>query len=135
MAMTELDIEQANSRMENLRQSGHAVAARYDQQRDRVIISLQTGVEITFPPSLAEGLSGATAQELEIIEITPSGLGLHWPHLDADVYVPSILQGIFGSRRWMARQLGAQGGKNCSDRKAAASRENGKLGGRPRKQA
>ncbi|MFN2350008.1 MAG: DUF2442 domain-containing protein [Thioalkalivibrio sp.] len=135
MVMTDQDIEQANDRMTALRQTGHAVMACYDEQRDRVIVSLQTGVEITFPPHLAEGLSGATAEELKEIEITPSGLGLHWPRLDADVYVPSILQGVFGSRRWMAQQLGAQGGKARTDRKASTSRENGKLGGRPRKHA
>jgi len=40
-----------------------------------------------------------------------TGLGLHWPKLDADVYVPALLQGVFGSKQWMAAQLGAVGGK------------------------
>jgi hypothetical protein len=26
---------------------------------------------------------------------------LHWPKLDADLYAPALLQGIFGSRKWM----------------------------------
>ncbi|MER8672015.1 DUF2442 domain-containing protein [Mesorhizobium sp. M1156] len=33
--------------------------------------------------------------------ISPTGLGLHWPQLDADVDVPALLQGVFGSKRWM----------------------------------
>lgn len=33
-----------------------------------------------------------------------------------------------------AQQLGRLGGKSTSEAKAAASRENGKLGGRPKKQ-
>ncbi|WP_352509685.1 MULTISPECIES: DUF2442 domain-containing protein [unclassified Mesorhizobium] len=31
--------------------------------------------------------------------ISPTGLGLHWPQLDADVDVPALLQGVFGSKR------------------------------------
>jgi hypothetical protein len=38
------------------------------------------------------------------------------------------------ARRAAARMMGRKGGKATSARKAAAVRENGKLGGRPRKQ-
>ena len=72
-------------------------------------------------------------QNLAEIEISPAGLGLHWPRLDADVYVPALLQGVFGSKSWIARQLGAAGGHARSAAKAAASRENGRKGGRPSK--
>jgi hypothetical protein len=55
------------------------------------------------------------------------------PKLDADIYLPALLQGFFGSRKWMAARLGAVGGKSRSAAKAAASQRNGKSGGRPRK--
>jgi hypothetical protein len=100
----------------------------------RVTVSLNTGIELAFPPSLTEGLAGASPDELADIEISPAGLGLHWPKLDADVYIPALLQGIFGSRRWMAAQLGAAGGRVRSKRKSASSRVNGRKGGRPRMQ-
>lgn len=112
-----------------------AVSARYDRGRGRIIVGLNTGLELAFPPHMAEGLEGATPSALAHIEITPSGLGLHWPALDADLYVPGLLVGVFGSRRWMASRLGALGGRVRSAAKAAASRENGKRGGRPRKTA
>jgi hypothetical protein len=87
---------------------------------------------LVFPASLMEGLAGALPEDLADIEITPAGLGLHWPKLDADVYIPALLNGIFGSRRWMAAQLGAAGGRVRSKSKSAASRANGRKGGRPR---
>ncbi len=75
------------------------------------------------------GYEHATPEELAVIEIDPSGFGLRWPLLDADHYLPGLLQGVFGSRAWMAAKLGAEGGKAASAKKAAAARKNGKLGG------
>jgi hypothetical protein len=60
-------------------------------------------------------------------------LGLHFPELDADLYVPALLDGLFGSRRWIAAQNGRAGGKVQSEAKAQAARSNGARGGRPRK--
>jgi hypothetical protein len=96
---------------------------------------LNTGVELAFPTRLAEGLADASPEHLADIEISPAGLGLHWPRLDVDLYVPALLQGVFGSKSWMARQLGAEGGRSRTVAKVAASRENGRKGGRPRKTA
>ena len=45
----------------------------------------------------------------------------------------ALLEGFLGSRRWMAAEMGQRGGKATTEAKAAAARENGKLGGRPRK--
>lgn len=135
MAITECEFEKAELRMQALRQAGHAVAARYDRRRSRVVVRLNTGVEITFPAALAEELVNASPDELAEIEISPAGLGLHWPELDADLYVPALLQGVFGSKRWMAQQLGSAGGRSRSAAKAAAAQENGRKGGRPRKTA
>jgi hypothetical protein len=80
-------------------------------------------------------LQDATASQLEKIEITPSGFGIHFPKLDADLHVLGLLEGFLGSKKWMAARLGQIGGKSRSRAKRAASRSNGKLGGRPRKLA
>ncbi len=69
------------------------------------------------------------------IEITPSGLGIHFPELDADLYIPALLEGVLGSRKWMAARLGAAGGGRISAAKRRASRANGRLGGGPKKAA
>jgi hypothetical protein len=78
-------------------------------------------------------LEHAKIDDLGEIEISPSGLGIHFPKLDADLYLPALLEGFLGSRRWMATEMGKRGGRVTSDAKATAARENGKLGGRPRK--
>jgi hypothetical protein len=87
MAVTEREFERAEARMRARRQSGHAVSARYDRRSQRIVVGLNTGVEVTFPPRLAEGLAEALPADLARIEISPTGLGLYWPRLDADLYV------------------------------------------------
>ena len=111
----------------------YAVAVRYDGRQQRIVVELNTGLTVVFPPSMIEGLQGARPRDLREIVITPSGFGLHFPKLDADVHLPGLLAGTLGSRRWMAAQLGKQGGGARTRAKAAAARVNGKLGGRPRK--
>lgn len=135
MAFTKEQLAKAEQRMQTTRDAAHATAARYDRRRGRIVVELNTGLEMTFPPELAEGLQDANEDALADIRITPSGLGLHWPKLDADLYVPGLMQGLFGSRRWMARELGASGGRARSSAKADAARANGRKGGRPKKLA
>lgn len=135
MSVTERAFRQAEERMTGLRDSVRAVSARLDRRSSRIVVHLSSGVELAFPTALAEGLAGASLEDLATIEITPAGLGLHWPKLDADLYLPALLQGALGSKSWMARQLGAAGGRARSAVKAASSRENGRKGGRPRQAA
>lgn len=136
MVIDETELKRAEKAMQAHRAAGaQAVAARYDRRVGRIVITLGSGLELAFPPRLAEGLEGASIEDLSEIEITPSGLGLHWPRLDADLYVPGLIEGVFGSKAWMARELGARGGRAQSAAKARAARANGRKGGRPRKVA
>jgi hypothetical protein len=107
-----------------------AISAKYAQ--GRVHVELNNGCAFVFPAESAQGLSGASVESLKKIEVQGAGLGLHWPLLDADLHVPSLLKGVLGSRQWM-RELGKAGGSVRSEKKAQASKNNGKLGGRPRK--
>src|ERR1700687_5558900 len=66
-----------------------AVAVRYDRRNDRVVIDLSSRLTVSFKPHDAQGLERATPEQLAKIEISPSGLGLHFPKLDADLYLPS----------------------------------------------
>ena len=130
------EYELASARAEALRgRQPAAVAARYDGRLRRVVVRLATGLDVAFSPGDAQELESATPEQLRTIEITPSGLGLHFPKLDADLYLPALLDGYMGSRSWAASRLGEEGGKARSPAKAAAARANGRLGGRSRKTA
>ena len=111
----------------------HAQSAFYDRSRKLVTIEFVNGTIFSFPSHLGQGLADASEEDLAAIEISPSGQGLHWENLDVDLDIPSLLNGIFGTRTWMA-ELGRKGGQSRSKAKQAASRENGKKGGRPIKQ-
>ena len=110
-----------------------ATSVRYERKRDRVVIALSTGIEVAFRPRDAQGLERAKPNQLDAIEISPSGLGIHFPKIDADIYLPALLEGFLGSKRWIAEELGKMGGSVSSKAKADAARRNGKLGGRPAK--
>ena len=79
-----------------------AVSAHYDRGRNRVVVRLTTGVEISVSPRDVEGLQGAAVHDLQVIEVEAFGLGIRFPRLDADLYVPALAKGITGSRRWQA---------------------------------
>lgn len=130
----EAAVEQATERGEAMQSAlPMAVSARYDRRVGRVVIRLESKLEIAFSPRDAEGLEGARPDQLEPVEISPSGFGIHFPKLDADIYLPALLEGLLGSKRWMAARMGKSGGKSRSEAKTAAARRNGVLGGRPRK--
>ena len=128
------DFESANQRAKDLQSwMPRAVAAHYDRKNKRIVIQLSSNLDVSFSPDNAQGLERAAPSQLEKIEISPSGLGIYFPKLDADLYLPAILEGFFGSKKWMAARLGHAGGKSRSLAKKAASRANGRIGGRPKR--
>jgi Protein of unknown function (DUF2442) len=112
-----------------------AVSAHYDRKSGCIVINLSSKLDVSFSPRDAQGLGNAKPSQLEEIEISPSGFGIHFPRLDADLYLPALLEGFLGSKKWMASRLGQVGGQSRSRDKRAASRANGRLGGRPKKAA
>jgi len=128
------NFEAANRRGERVRASvPKAMSARYDRASGRIVVQLSSKLDVSFSPHDAQGLENARPSQLEEIEISPSGFGIHFPKLDADIYLPSLLEGFLGSRRWMASRMGRVGGKSRSAAKRAASKANGRMGGRPKK--
>ncbi len=121
--MVELTTEQfeaAKARGEARLRGPRAESAHYDAGRGRVIVRLTTGVEIGFAPREAEGLQHAMREDLTVIEVDALGLGIHFPRLDADLYVPALLEGVLGSKSWMAARYEAGQGRRRIDAKAGA---------------
>jgi hypothetical protein len=130
------DFEQANQRAKDLEaRIPRAVSAHYDRKTGRIVILLSSKLIVSFSPGDVEGLEDARPSQLNQIEISPSGFGIHFPVVDADLYIPGLLEGFLGSETWMASRLGQIGGRSRSKAKKTASRTNGRLGGRPRKVA
>ena len=98
-----------------------AISARFDKRTGRVVVKLDTGIDLSFDPKRAYGLAGADAADLAV-EIEGGGTALHFPRLDADFTVQGLLEGFLGPLNWARREA-----------RAAASRENGRRGGRPPK--
>ena len=134
MKVSKQQFEAANTRAAALlRKTPRATSVHYERKRDRVVIGMNTGIEVAFHPRDAQGLKHAKPHQLAATEISPSGLGIHFPKLDADIYLPALLEGFLGSKRWIASEHGKLGGSVSSAAKATAARRNGRLGGRPRK--
>ena len=128
--LTDAEIDAATERGKIARSlEPRAAAARYDREAGRIVVELTNGCTFAFPPALAQGLEAATPAQLAQVEVLGAGYGLHWEALDADLSIPGLLAGIFGTKAYMARRAG----QATSPAKAAAARSNGAKGGRPRK--
>lgn len=101
-----------------------AVSARFDRRSRRLVVRLDTGIEFSFDPTASKDLTTASADSLATVVIDGRGSCLHFPALDTDLSVARLLEGFLGPMAWTQRET-----------RAAASRENGKRGGRPRKAA
>lgn len=120
--LTTEEFEAAKARGDALLRGPRAVSAHYDAGRHRVIVRLTTGVELGLAPRDVEGLQNATSDALKAIEIDACGLGVHFPRLDADLYVPALLAGVLGSQRWeAARRAAAEGGIGNARRREAVA--------------
>ena len=110
-----------------------ARSVAYDARRRRLVIELVSGVAIAIPVERVQCLASAKPAAIRAVQVTGNGSGLRWQALDADLSVPDLVAGCFGSGLWM-RSLARNAGRVTSEAKAAAARENGRKGGRPRKE-
>lgn len=133
---TDAEIDRAIERARRLREGPLVKEVEYrpEPSLDMIILKLTDGSRRMIPREDLQGLESGTEAQIANVEIVGGGTGLHWPELDADLYVPALLQGIYGSKKWMAK-IGRRGGLATSPAKKRAARANGKFGGRPKKSA
>ncbi len=97
-----------------------------------LIVGLSNQRRLVLPVEDLQGLEHATHEQLENYELPGRGTGISFPALDADFYVPALMEGVYGTRRWMT-ELGRKGGAAKTSAKRQAARQNGAKGGRPKK--
>jgi hypothetical protein len=97
-----------------------------------LIVGLTSGRRLVLPIEDVQELGEATPAQMQIFELLGRGTGISFPKLDVDLYVPALIESVYGNRRWMA-QLGTKGGSAKTEVKRLAARRNGAKGGRPRK--
>ena len=131
--ITESQIEEARlAGQRALKAEPRAASAAYDPAAREVRVRMHNGASFAIPVRMLDELDGASDEDLARVEVPPSGYGLGWRTLDVDIAVTGILEAAFGSvvRSGIARKAGS----SRSSAKSRASRENGKKGGRPRKE-
>ncbi len=99
--------------------------------RSMLTLPLRSGVLVVLPTVQIPGL-GDVSDEARLKNVVVEGGGeyLRWPDLDVDLSVPLLLAEALMIRSAAANARRA--GSVKSPAKAAAVRENGKKGGRPR---
>lgn len=79
-----------------------AKEVRYEAERVRLVIELVSGATLDIPLPMTERLSNASERERGVMELTPFGLGIHWPLVDEDLYVPRLVERYTASRQQAA---------------------------------
>lgn len=108
------------------------VEAQYEPDADLLDLKFAGGGSMAIPRKAVPGLERATPSTIESVVVSPAGDALSWPALDVDIYVPGLVERVFGTRLFAAA-TGRRGGRRRSKAKAATSKANGAKGGRPRK--
>ncbi len=133
VATTDAEMDRAIELAKGLQNEPRVTAVEYrpGPGLDLLVLKLNDGHRLLVPREDLQGLQSATKEQIARVEILGNGTGLHWPALDLDHYVPSLLRHVYGTKRWMA-EIGRSGGSAKSAAKRKASRSNGLKGGRPR---
>lgn len=96
-----------------------AVSARYDARLNRVLVALTNRLELAIAPETVQILQDATAVQLASVEVTAPGFELFFPALDDGLWLPTLLEGTFGTQRWMHSQHHAEVKRNSQALSAA----------------
>jgi hypothetical protein len=116
---------------EMLNTQQRARSVRYDQEADRVIVDLVNDCTFMFPPRYVQGLQSATVEDLSDLMILRAGFVISWERADVQISIQGLMDGIFGTKKFMQAELARKAGSATSPAKAGAARSNGAKGGRP----
>ncbi|ADV84051.1 DUF2442 domain-containing protein [Terriglobus saanensis] len=129
---TDAEIETALERANLHKHEARAKTVEHIQDLNLLIVGLSNHRRLVLPIEDVQGLGKATHKQIQNYELLGRGTGISFPDLDVDLYVPALMEGVYGNRRWMAH-LGRKGGEARTAAKRLASQANGAKGGRPKK--
>jgi len=132
VATTDAEIEAALHRAKAHDRDPVAQTVEHISALNLLIVTLSNQRRLVLPNEDLQGLENATHKQLQNYELLGRGTGISFPDLDVDLYVPALIEGVYGNRRWMG-QLGKKGGSAKTDVKRLAAKVNGAKGGRPRR--
>jgi hypothetical protein len=127
---TDSEIEAALERAKLHDSEPRALTVEHIPSLNLLIVGLSNQRRLVLPTEDVQGLGSATHEQMRKYKLFGRGTGICFPELDVDLYVPALIEGVYGNRRWMA-QLGKKGGRAKTEAKRLAARANGAKGGRP----
>jgi hypothetical protein len=95
--------------------------------------AFRSGQVVAIPVRLVDELEGATEAQIRHVNVSPMRDAIAFPDIDVHIYVPGLLTDVLGAL--IRAEIGRRAGAKSTPKKAAAVRENGKRGGRPKKRA
>lgn len=116
----------------------HARSVSFDPETGRVTLMLTSGVSIGFDVTSVRELADATDAQLAELSLSPSGSTLSLRSLDVDVAIDGLVLSLLGGTGWQAAMrshINRELARSQSEARRRASQENGKKGGRPRRQS
>lgn len=114
----------------------HATEVHFDRETRCYTLTMLAGAKVSFYAHQVHELNGATLDQLADVSLSPSGGGISWEQIDMDIDMTGLVMDLVSGVGWrsafralLMREITTM----TSPAKAAAARENGKKGGRPRK--
>jgi hypothetical protein len=123
--LTAVEVEAARE-LGKAEMAAGAISADYDPRRDALVLTMRSGASALIPRSLIPVVADADPQLAADIELSPMGTSIRFPALDADFAVQGLIRRAFG-----VNEANRIAGATKSSARAAASRANGRKGGRP----
>ncbi len=96
------EIHAALEQAKQLTDEPRIIRAKYIATMQVFVFQVSDGTFQAISKNKLEGLQSATRTQFSKIELPGNGIALRWPDLDVDFYVPMLLKGIYGTKRWMA---------------------------------